>query len=570
MEYTERAALQRQFETLTTAMQVTAGERAIDEARLQAERAAAAAGPSRAAQVRAEIATYQQTLDTAKLTADQKLSLNNTIAELQVQLIRREASESKKSTTEEWQNFSTAMQGKIADARGNFAQQIDLARQWVAEGQALYGQDISHYRNALEEKSRIQREQIAEQLTIERQNFEAQKQLSEIDGKATPGEFKVGLNLVLNPGQLAEQVQQQIAAARESAEAELKLLADEMQAALNNNNAPGYNQASNQSLEVQARLAQQIQEIQQRAADATAASWEKAMEPIASAFNTQIDAMMRGTESLRQAIGKVGASVIADFAHMAEQSAEKWVIAEIVKTGATQTGAASREAIASTESGGLFSTIGGMLARWFGMETAKTAATTAGVATRTTETAAGAAAGAAAEKTAGATTVLGAAYKAAAGAYASVAQIPVVGWLLAPAAAAVAFGAVMAFDSFDKGSYELPNDMIAQVHKGEMIVPAAQASDIRAMLGGTVSPAAGFPDMVGAMSRPAALGGLRGSIGANISSAINITHAPSYSFTGTAISPADVERASKMSHRQLNTMLRDRFSNGALKLPGRG
>jgi hypothetical protein len=151
-----------------------------------------------------------------------------------------------------------------------------------------------------------------------------------------------------------------------------------------------------------------------------------------------------------------------------------------------------------------------------------------------------------------------------------VAQIPVVGWLLAPAAAAVAFGAVMAFDSFDKGSYELPNDMIAQVHKGEMIVPAAQASDIRAMLGGTVSPAAGFPDMVGAMSRPAALGGLRGSIGANISSAINITHAPSYSFTGTAISPADVERASKMSHRQLNTMLRDRFSNGALKLPGRG
>jgi hypothetical protein len=33
--------------------------------------------------------------------------------------------------------------------------------------------------------------------------------------------------------------------------------------------------------------------------------------------------------------------------------------------------------------------------------------------------------------------------------------------------------------SFDVGSYNLPKDMIAQVHKGEMIIPAAQAQQIR-------------------------------------------------------------------------------------------
>jgi len=55
--------------------------------------------------------------------------------------------------------------------------------------------------------------------------------------------------------------------------------------------------------------------------------------------------------------------------------------------------------------------------------------------------------------------------------YASTAAIPIIGPILASAAAAVAYGAVEAFSAFDVGSWALPSDMLAQVHAGEMIVP---------------------------------------------------------------------------------------------------
>jgi hypothetical protein len=74
--------------------------------------------------------------------------------------------------------------------------------------------------------------------------------------------------------------------------------------------------------------------------------------------------------------------------------------------------------------------------------------------------------------------------EAAAAVYANVAQIPYVGWILAPAAAAAAFGAVMAFDSFATGTDYVPNDMLANIHQGEMIIPRREADAIR---GGGIS-----------------------------------------------------------------------------------
>ncbi|HUZ72678.1 MAG TPA: hypothetical protein VMU87_06815, partial [Stellaceae bacterium] len=75
---------------------------------------------------------------------------------------------------------------------------------------------------------------------------------------------------------------------------------------------------------------------------------------------------------------------------------------------------------------------------------------------------------------------------AAANTYASVSAIPGVGWILAPAAAAGAFAAVMAFDT---GSWSVPATMPAIVHAGEMIIPADMAASIRGGggLGGSVT-----------------------------------------------------------------------------------
>ncbi|MEO8313239.1 MAG: hypothetical protein ABI645_00460 [Pseudomonadota bacterium] len=81
------------------------------------------------------------------------------------------------------------------------------------------------------------------------------------------------------------------------------------------------------------------------------------------------------------------------------------------------------------------------------------------------------------------------AYRAAAGAYASVVGIPYVGPILAPAAAAVAFGSVMAFASA-KGGYDIPTGVnpITQLHSREMVLPEKQADAVRAMADGGGGP----------------------------------------------------------------------------------
>ncbi|MEE7502248.1 hypothetical protein [Methylobacterium mesophilicum] len=48
--------------------------------------------------------------------------------------------------------------------------------------------------------------------------------------------------------------------------------------------------------------------------------------------------------------------------------------------------------------------------------------------------------------------------------------------------------AAAAIPSFAVGAWSLPNDMVAQVHKGEMIVPAGPAGALRAAMGGSPAP----------------------------------------------------------------------------------
>ena len=74
---------------------------------------------------------------------------------------------------------------------------------------------------------------------------------------------------------------------------------------------------------------------------------------------------------------------------------------------------------------------------------------------------------------------------AAAGAYSAIVGIPYVGPFLAPAAAAVAYGAVLAFDSAE-GGYDIPSGVnpMTQLHQKEMVLPAEHADTIRNLKGG--------------------------------------------------------------------------------------
>lgn len=74
--------------------------------------------------------------------------------------------------------------------------------------------------------------------------------------------------------------------------------------------------------------------------------------------------------------------------------------------------------------------------------------------------------------------------KAAADAYQAVAGIPVVGPILAPAAAAAAFAGTMAFASFEEGTNYVPRTGFALLHQGEAVLTNPNADMMRQFLQG--------------------------------------------------------------------------------------
>jgi hypothetical protein len=119
-------------------------------------------------------------------------------------------------------------------------------------------------------------------------------------------------------------------------------------------------------------------------------------------------------------------------------------------------------------------------------QAAQSAAVSAGVATRTAVQSAGDAQGLAAHAAAASLTISNDAAQAAAGAYASASQVPLIGWLLGPVAAVGAFGAVMAYDSIasaEGGQWKVGGgEQLTALHKDEMVWPGWAAHGARNML----------------------------------------------------------------------------------------
>lgn len=177
--------------------------------------------------------------------------------------------------------------------------------------------------------------------------------------------------------------------------------------------------------------------------------WQKALAPITRSFDNAISGMILGTTTLQQAMAHIGQSIVTTFVNnVVKQIVDNWLVAEFTKTAATEAGNATR--------------------------TASDAAAGA----------AGVAAGAASTKQ----SVVQHAWSSAAAVYDDVAQIPYVGWILAPPAAAAAAAAVLAFGSnipgLAVGAWNLPSDMVARLHAGETVLPADFASGFRAAVGG--------------------------------------------------------------------------------------
>lgn len=75
-----------------------------------------------------------------------------------------------------------------------------------------------------------------------------------------------------------------------------------------------------------------------------AASWLAMFRPINAAFDSSITGMILGTTTWQKAVARIGQSIVAEEIGNALKIAENWAVTELVKTTATEAGAAERTA----------------------------------------------------------------------------------------------------------------------------------------------------------------------------------------------------------------------------------
>lgn len=431
-----------------------------------------------------------------------------------------------------------AISAQQALVREDFAQWKSLQEQKMGIIRSFYGEMSAQYQLALKEMNNAQVANDNKTTSQALSNIKAQISINAtaLSTKKAALEEERAADLITKEGELQALKSfalEQDRAVIESLDVLLRTLSLGTTAYIN---------AMNMRREAQSRLIgdtqkynTEIVQAEAKAANSVSRNWTAAMDKVGSAFEASAGRYIAGQETLGKAAQNVVTtmveSTVSSIAHMAAQ----WVTANVLMRGAsvaTQNAVLASQATGAT---GLSILISKSVGLWFGGEASKVAASTSGAAARTAisagETAkdegwflvrigkwiatqlgmtaaseGGAIARTAAEESATVDGVLSAklaaiaqiqtdAAVASAAAYASTAAIPIVGPGLAPAAAGLAYASVQSMTglvALATGTTDVPKDMPAQLHQGEMVIPATFAAGIRSMMGsGGGSPAGG-------------------------------------------------------------------------------
>lgn len=226
-------------------------------------------------------------------------------------------------------------------------------------------------------------------------------------------------------------------------------------------------------------------QIQNQAAIASSEKWRQAASTISQSLNSSFQGIWTKTMTWQQAMFNLADQLTYKLVAAGAKVLEDWIVQQAIKAGVVK---------ASTAAETTTVVVG---------ESAKTAATAAGTAARVGVTAAGTAATTSMTVGSALLSIGADAARAAAGAYAAIAGIPVVGPFLAPAAAGAALVAVMGLGakiaSAAGGQWQVPQDgQMTELHKDEMVLPAWAARPLRANLSA--------PSSAGMMGRAADAG----------------------------------------------------------------
>lgn len=431
-------------------------------------------------------------------------------------------------------------------ATNNYNEQMRIQEQKIAKLKEFYGEDSRNYVQGLREKERMERAHQQEMIQIARDAIQRKAELdtatAETDLAVNQQGSQTGdANIsamksmgMLNQRQeiearrvaLEQQYQMQVehenriyAIKLQSLRDQLALLPQESRehAQVNNQIEMAEAEHSNRLRTMAAENFRGVAQINLEAAQNSYNSWKSVTDNVGNSFNQMFQGIWMKSGNFRENLLNIADQLVFKFVQSGIEMASSWVAQELIKTNASVAGNAAR-----------------------------TAATTAAA---TAQTGVAAAAGTAEITTNAAV--------AAAGAYKSTVVIPYIGPIAAPAAAALALGAVLGFGALISargGQGEVPYDgQMSMLHKKEMVLPAWIAEPLRQSI---KSPRSVAPIMSGAMQ-----GGAMAREAASQSSSLSFSYAPT-----VYGNKDDFDTTLRKNARQMRKWAKNQQRNGAFRM----
>jgi hypothetical protein len=403
------------------------------------------------------------------------------------------ASERSRAERDAQKDALEALDTKIEAAEDDKDESLRLMEEKLTMLQQFYGRDSREYERGLQEKIRMLRRFLAEENALKSNEIEMGEAIARKEAETSYQIAQSGyerkrnlIDMALDQGRIDEiralelknqifqdQIQAQIS--HEQQILAIKRAAVQAKLALDGLEKGERQRLLDDLLMMDIDFSNKVRALTNQAADhtintqdqasrAVADSWKQAIRPIAGEFSGMFKSVYNGTMTFRDAFLTVLDNLLFSFVDMGLQMAADWAAMELAKTSATTAGAAARTTAEVTAAG------------------------------TTNAVSAGAAMG----------QILNYAWTAAAGAYSAMAGIPIIGPMLAIGVSAAALGAVLAMAgnifSAEQGFGEVPADgTLTELHKQEMVLPAKFANPLRNMLTGSV----GMPITPGTVSATA-------------------------------------------------------------------
>lgn len=308
----------------------------------------------------------------------------------------------------------------------------------ISESQAaarigeLFGTESKEYRKAQNDLLKAAQERVKEQERLDQMLVDAcrQAQLAQLDME------RERLALSKELGDITAVQELQALRDLKEKQYQTEYAAEQDKVKLTEGDAVAYQQHLDRLAQIKQKHDIDMAKANNQIVVAQKKEFDTMFTPITSAFEKSIAGIIQGTTALSKAMKSMAQSILLEFTNMGVKMVTQWVANELFKTQATAAGAATRTAI---EQGA-----------------ASTSMLTSAMASIKS--------------------ILNAAWETMANVYKSIAAIPIVGPVMAPAMAMGAFAVVAGvagnIASSAGGDWMIPSDRMNLVHAQETILPA--------------------------------------------------------------------------------------------------